>query len=75
MSPPADRMGPPSSRSGREGAGDEVAERLLRLLAVVFIHVNHQRRDRPMPAERADLVQPEAGALPEFRRLGDARVP
>jgi hypothetical protein len=44
----------------------------LGALAVVFVDINHQRGDGPMPAERADLVQPEPGPLSEFGRLGDA---
>jgi hypothetical protein len=41
----------------------------------MLVDVNHQRGDGAMPAEGPDLVQPEAGALPEFRRLRDARMP
>jgi hypothetical protein len=46
----------------------------LRLLPVMLIHIQHQRGDRPVPTVRADLVQPKAGLLPEFRGLRDGRV-
>jgi hypothetical protein len=58
----------------RERAGHEIRERLLGLLPVVLIHVDHQRRDAPMPTVRANLVEPQTGPLPEFGRLRDARV-
>jgi hypothetical protein len=55
-----------------EAAGDEIGERLLRPLPVVFVHVEHQRRDRRMPAVCPDLVQPESRLLPQ--NADDART-
>jgi hypothetical protein len=41
----------------------------------MLVDVDHQRRDRAVPAVGANLVEAEARLLPEFGRLGDARVP
>ncbi len=64
-----------SLSSTSQGAGHEVGEAALCLFAVVQIDLGHERRDRPMPAVRPDLVEVEAGFLPELPGLGDARVP
>ena len=46
-----------------EAAGDKIGERLLGLLPVVLIDVEHQRRDRSVPRVRLELIQAKAGLL------------
>jgi hypothetical protein len=54
---------------------DEIAEGLLRLPEIVLVHVDHQRRDRPVPTVRENLREPEARALADFRGRRRARMP
>jgi hypothetical protein len=38
----------------------------------MLVDINHQRADRAVSAVGPDLVEAEAGLLPEFGRLRDA---
>src|SRR6266853_4020 len=61
------------SRLRGDRSRDELPQRPLRLLAIVLVDVDHERRDRPMPTERTDLVEAQACPLPELRRVRDGR--
>jgi hypothetical protein len=46
------------------GLRHEIGQRRLCPRPIVFIYVEHQRRDRAVPNMRPDLVESESGLLP-----------
>jgi hypothetical protein len=49
-----------------EAARAEIGERLLRPLPVVFVDIEHQRRDRRVATVRSDFVEAEPRLLSEL---------
>src|SRR5258706_9780467 len=62
------------SRLRGDRSRDEPPQRPLRLLAIVLVDVDHERRDRAMAAECSDLVEAKSRLLTELRSVRDGGV-